>query len=93
MFCCPVFFQFPFSAMRLPPFFLGLLAITITLIVPSAATDGSKRDVTGCPEVFQQKCSCGKMFYKFWHFDQQVFVVNCTTGPFVTKFLPCFQAS
>lgn len=44
--------------------------------------DGSERDATGCPKVFQGRCHCGLADYKSWDPDRKVFLTNCTNSGF-----------
>ena len=37
-----------------------------------SATDGSVLDATGCPVVFEGKCTCGNQTYKYWRSSEEV---------------------
>jgi len=66
-----------------------MLALALILVAfearPALSTDGSQLDkATGCPMVFQGKCTCKMQRYANWKPDQESFVVNCTNSGFTS---------
>jgi hypothetical protein len=58
---------------------LSFLAFLAAFLAVGQAFDGSMRDSTGCPAVFQQKCNCTQQMYQWWHPERNTtYVVNCT---------------